>query len=99
MVYPKASPEIVTCCEVVDDSEKSITLQSLLAPESDQPDPSELMAVSWAEDKTEVNNSLSEPVEKAAPATLIVTGESNPSESEETDRSPELTYELKGTIE
>ena len=47
----------------------------------------------------EVNNSLSEPVEKAVPATLIVTGESNPSESEETDRSPELTYELRGTIE
>ena len=63
-----------------------------------QPDASELMPDIWYWFISEVNLSAAEPVENVAPAILISTGDSNPSESETSETSPPFTLPVVGMI-
>ena len=56
------------------------------------------MAEIWFELSSDVNLSVSDPVENVTPETSMSTGDSNPSASESRDISPVLTYPLVGTI-
>ena len=49
------------------------------------------MAEIWFELSSDVNLSVSDPVENVTPETSMSTGDSNPSESESRDISPVLT--------
>ena len=63
-----------------------------------QPDASELMPEIWYGFISEVNLSVAVPVENVAPAMLMSTGDSNPSESDTRETSPPLTLPLVGMI-
>ena len=82
----------------MEERENSTTLQSRLVSVSVQPDDNELIPEIWYWFIPEVNLSVAEPVESTAPAILMSTGDSNPSESETSETSPLLTLPLVGMM-